>query len=105
MGPNTSIVRNVINASVPLRISDFSSWLGFYMNQEPGLKQYSFVRHPGRPVALGALMDQYMPARQRSFAGLSEVSMAAVSLPRSSTLQSPLECISGVTGSNLKKRI
>src|SRR5215471_13217479 len=27
MGPNTSIVRNVINASVPLRMSDFSSFI------------------------------------------------------------------------------
>src|SRR5689334_12182777 len=27
MGPNTSIVRNVINASVPFRMSDFSSFI------------------------------------------------------------------------------
>jgi hypothetical protein len=34
------------------------------MNQGPGLKQYSFVRHPGRPGAFGALMDEYARAAQ-----------------------------------------
>lgn len=48
-----------------IRITDASSfWLGFYMNQGPGLKQYSFVRHPGRPGAFGALMDEYARAAQ-----------------------------------------